>query len=40
MDEWTAYRNLLHSHVADVTVHGTVVHQKSFMDPITGVDVS
>ncbi|XP_068747407.1 uncharacterized protein [Montipora capricornis] len=35
-DDWAAYRNL-HHYVPNVTVHRTVVHQNSFVDPITGV---
>lgn len=35
-DDWGAYRNL-HMHVPNVFVHRTVVHQNSFVDPLTGV---
>ena len=35
-DDWGAYRNL-HHHVPNITVHRTVTHQNSFVDPVTGV---
>ena len=35
-DDWAAYRNL-HVHVANVTVHRTVVHRDNFVDPVTGI---
>ena len=35
-DDWAAYRNLQH-YAPNVTVHRTLVHQNSFVDPVTGV---
>ena len=34
--DWGVYRNLHHD-VPNVTVHRTVTHQNSFVDPVTGV---
>ena len=35
-DDWGAYRNL-NLYVPNVAVHRIVVHQKQFVDPLTGV---
>ena len=37
-NDWGAYRNL-HHHVPNITVHQTVTHQNSFVDPVTGGNV-
>ena len=35
-DDWASYRNL-DRHINNVATHGTVVHRRNFVDPVTGV---